>query len=211
MLKKNSLYLLLIITFSFIIYVIYYNFVHDPQAASFLGHKTNLKRPLQIPVWLNVMYVHVMFACLAMGSGIVNFSSYVFNRFRKFHKVNGYIYIVSLIIVVITSGYMAPYATGGKLASIPFNLLNILWPAMTFIALYHIKKRNMIRHRNWMFRSYAFCFTNLFIHLITFISHNAFGITYETSYIYGVYGSFTLLLVLPSLILARKKSLFDKF
>ncbi|GAA0133761.1 hypothetical protein YSY43_06010 [Paenibacillus sp. YSY-4.3] len=208
MLNKKALYLLSIISLAFIIYVVYFNFVHDPQATGFLGHKTNLKRPLQIPVWLNVMYVHVIFACLAMGSGIVNFSSRMFNHSRKFHRINGYIYFVSVLIVSLTSGYMAPYATGGKLTSIPFNLLNIIWPGMTVIALYFIKKRDVIRHRNWMFRSYAFCFTNLFIHLITFLCRNVLGIAYETSYIIGVYGSITMLLILPSLVLARKKGLF---
>ncbi|GIP56922.1 DUF2306 domain-containing protein [Paenibacillus woosongensis] len=208
MLNKKALYLLSVVSLAFIIYVVYYNFVYDPQAAGFLSHKTNLKRPLQIPVWLNVMYFHVIFACLAMGSGIINFSSSLFERSRKFHRINGYVYFVSVFLVSLTSGYMAPYATGGKLTSIPFNLLNMIWPGMTVIALYHIKKRDIIRHRNWMFRSYAFCFTNLFIHLISLLCHHAFGLAYKTSYILGVYGSITLLLILPSLVLARKKRLF---
>lgn len=206
MLKKRTLCFLALVTFAFILYVVYFNFIHDPQAARFLGHKTNLKRPLQLPVWLNVMYVHVVFACLAMAAGIVNFSSYVFNRFRRFHKINGYAYFASVFMVCLTSGYMAPYATGGKVTSIPFNLLNIIWPGMVVIALYYIKKRNGIRHRNWMFRSYAFCFTNLFIHLITSLVHNVLGTDYKTAYIIGVYGSITLLLVLPSLALILKKN-----
>ncbi|WP_055108764.1 DUF2306 domain-containing protein [Paenibacillus ihumii] len=206
MLKKRTLYSLALVTFAFILYVVYYNFIYDPQAAGFLSHKTNLKRPLQLPVWLNVMYVHVIFACLAMAAGIINFSSYVFNRFHRFHRINGYAYFASIFMVCLTSGYMAPYATGGKMTSIPFNLLNIIWPGMVVIALYYIKKDNLNRHRNWMFRSYALCFTNLFIHLITLLARNVLGTDYKTAYILGVYGSITLLLVLPSLVLARKKS-----
>lgn len=208
MLKKRTLYFLALVTFAFIIYVVYFNFVHDPEAASFLSHKTDLKRPIHIPVWINVMYVHVVIACLAMVTGIINFSRYVFNRYRKFHKINGYVYFVSVFIVCLTSGYMAPYATGGKVTSIPFNLLNIIWPGMVVIALYYIKKRNTIRHRNWMLRSYAFCFTNLFIHLITLLAHNVLGVDYKTAYILGVYGSITLLLILPSLLVKRSKTLF---
>jgi len=39
---------------------------------------------------------------------------------RTFHRINGYVYLISVLIVVITSGYMAPYATGGKAVCIAF-------------------------------------------------------------------------------------------
>ncbi|GLI04485.1 hypothetical protein YDYSG_05150 [Paenibacillus tyrfis] len=57
-----------------------------------------------------------------------------------------------------------------------------------------------------MIRSYAFCFTNMFIHLITFLFHQGFGLVYATSYTIGVYGSIVLLLVIPDVIIRMNGS-----
>lgn len=64
----------------FIIYSLVKNYWLDPGAAEFLSHKTGLKRELNLPVWLNVMYIHVAFACIAMAAGLLNFSSRIFEK-----------------------------------------------------------------------------------------------------------------------------------
>lgn len=193
--------LLACVTIGFIIYTLVDNYIIDPGAESFLSHKTVLRRELNLPAWLNVMRVHVAFACIAMATGLLNFSNRMFAKSRKFHRINGYLYLVSVLLVVLTSGYMAPYATGGKISSMGFNALNILWLLITVIALVQIKKKRINRHRNWMIRSYAFCFTNMLIHLITILFHDGLGLIYATSYTIGVYGSIVLLLVVPAVII----------
>ncbi|MFB8374345.1 DUF2306 domain-containing protein [Paenibacillus taichungensis] len=200
--KRGRLYgWLACVTILFIVYALVKNYWIDPEASGFLSHKTGLKRELHLPIWLNVMYVHVAFACLAMASGLLNFSSWTFEKSRRFHRINGYVYIVSVALVVLTSGYMAPYATGGKISSIGFNALNIIWLFITITALIQIKQKRMVQHRNWMIRSYAFCFTNLLIHLITSLFHLGFGLAYVTSYTISIYGSIALLLVIPEFII----------
>ncbi|MCP1311501.1 DUF2306 domain-containing protein [Paenibacillus tyrfis] len=205
--KRNILSgLLACVTILFILYALVDNYIIDPGAEGFLSHKTGLKRELNLPVWLNVMYVHVAFACIAMAAGLLNFSNRILEKNRKFHRINGYVYFVSVLLVVLTSGYMAPYATGGKISSMGFNALNIIWLFITIMALVQIKMKRIIQHRNWMIRSYAFCFTNLFIHLITFLFHQGFGLAYATSYTIGVYGSIVLLLVIPDVIIRMNGS-----
>ncbi|MDF2657977.1 MAG: hypothetical protein K0Q94_768 [Paenibacillus sp.] len=199
--KQNRWFVLLaVIGIGFILYALIYNYMIDPRAEQFLSYKTGLKRELHLPVWLNVMYVHVAFACIAMASGLLNFSNRLLEKKRNLHRMNGYVYVLSVFLVVLTSGYMAPYATGGKLSSMGFNALNIIWPLITITALVHIRKKRIVRHRNWMIRSYAFCFTNLAIHLLTFVGQQGFGLDYVTSYTCGVYGSIVLLLLIPELI-----------
>ncbi|MEF3308664.1 DUF2306 domain-containing protein [Paenibacillus sp. GYB004] len=193
--------LLAAICIGFILYALVNNYIIDPRAEQFLSHKTGLKRELYLPVWLNVMYVHVAFACIAMASGLLNFSNRLLENKRKLHRLNGYVYVVSVFLVVLTSGYMAPYATGGKGSSMGFNALNIIWPLFTITALVQIRKKRIARHRNWMIRSYAFCFTNMVIHLLTFAGQQGFGLDYVTGYTYGVYGSIVLLLLIPELII----------
>lgn len=204
--KRKSLYLLLAcVSLVFILYALVKNYWIDPGAAGFLSRKTGLKRELNLPVWLNVMYVHVGFACLAMASGLINFSNRMFEKSRRFHRFNGYVYLVSVLLVVLTSGYMAPYATGGKISSMGFNALNLIWLFVTITALLQIKRKRIDRHRNWMIRSYAFCFTNLLIHLITSLVHQGFGLVYATNYTIGLYGSIALLIVIPEIIIRTKR------
>lgn len=190
----------------FILYAIARNYIVDPGADAFLNHKTGLKRELNLPVWLNVMHVHVAFACLAMASGLLNFSKRLFERGRKLHRANGYLYFISVFIVVITSGYMAPYATGGTVSSMGFNALNLIWPFVTVMSLVQIKKKRIERHRNWMIRSYAFCFTNMSIHLIASLFHQGFGYDYAGSYTIGIYGSLALLLLIPEVIIRTARA-----
>ncbi|CAH1223028.1 hypothetical protein PAECIP111891_05438 [Paenibacillus allorhizoplanae] len=198
--KKAYLFMLLI-TFLFIVYVLYANFVHDPQATAFLGHKEALKRALHTEVWLKVMNVHVIFACMAMLSGAANFSTVILKKYRKFHRMNGYFYLISVVIVDVTSGYMAPYATGGKASSMGFNLMNIVWLVMTIVAIVKIKKKQVNPHRKWMTRSYAFVFTNLTIHTITALLHDGIGLAYITSYTIAVYGSIICLMLAAEIVI----------
>ncbi|GIO13122.1 hypothetical protein J19TS2_26770 [Cohnella xylanilytica] len=201
--KKRTLWfgLLACVSLAFIVYALAKNYLIEPGAESFLSHKTDLKRELNLPVWLNVMYVHVAFACVAMAAGLINFSNRIFAKSRKFHRANGYVYLLSVLIVVLTSGYMAPYATGGKIASMGFNALNLIWLFVTVMALVQIKRKRIVRHRNWMIRSYAFCFTNMTIHLLTSLMHDGFGLDYASGYTIGVYGSIALLLAIPNVVI----------
>jgi len=203
--KSKALYALLAcVIVGFILYALVYNYLIDPTAEEFLSHKTGLHREINHPIWLTVMYVHVGFACIAMAAGLLNFSNRILQKSRIFHRINGYVYLLSVLVVVLTSGYMAPYATGGRISSMGFNALNLIWLFITIMALVHIKKKRINQHRNWMIRSYAFCFTNMSIHLITSLFHQGFGFVYATSYIVGVYGSIMLLLVIPEFIIRTK-------
>ncbi|BFH10486.1 DUF2306 domain-containing protein [Paenibacillus melissococcoides] len=201
--RKLSAWSLLAVMAGYIIYVLYINYLHDPQAAAFLSRKSNPARPLNANVWLPVMKVHVAFACLAILSGAVNFIHTLLRKYRLFHRINGYLYVISVFAVVLTSGYMAPYATGGKPASIAFNLLNMIWMFITVMAIVKIKKKQMSRHRAWMIRSYVFCFTNLAIHLLTFALHDGLGLPYPASYTAAVYATILLLFGLAEIIIRR--------
>lgn len=206
MTKSKKAYLLMvwfaILFVVYVVYVLYANFVHDPQATAFLRHKTDLKRALHVAAWLNVMRVHIVFACVSMLTGVINFSARMRKKYRTFHRVNGYLYVASVAIVVTTSGYMAPYATGGKISSMGFNLLNILWMLMTIIAIVKIRKNQVNLHRKWMARSYAFVFTNLSIHLLTSLFHDGLGLAYVNSYTISVYGTIVLLLLTAEFVIA---------
>ncbi|WP_127529841.1 DUF2306 domain-containing protein [Paenibacillus kobensis] len=203
--RRKTYFCLVLAAVLLTVYTVYANFIDDPSAERFLSHKTAIKRVLNLDAWLPVMRIHVVFACLCMIAGMINFSSAVYKNHRKFHRMNGYLYVVSVMLVGLTSGYMAPYATGGRVTSIPFNMLNIIWAAMTVIAVIKIKKKQVNAHRNWMTRSYLFVFTNLLIHLFTNLLQEVSGLSYITSYTASVYGSILMLLLAGELIVRRRQ------
>jgi len=56
-----------------ILYAVIKNFMIDPHMEGFLQHKTGFKQEFNLTVWLNVMYIHIAFACIAMAAGLYNF------------------------------------------------------------------------------------------------------------------------------------------
>lgn len=201
--KSSRLPVLILVLISlYLVYVLADNYLLDPKAEHFLSLKSGLDRALNLPVWLNVMYVHVAFAVIATATGALNFSNLLRTKYRRLHRANGYIYVISVMLVVLTSGYMAPYSTGGKPVSVAFNMMNIVWPAFTVIALMRIRKKDIDGHRRSMVRSYIFCFTNLFVHAMTFFAEQGFHLPYETSYTFGVFSAFALNLLIAEIIIA---------
>ena len=200
--KGRYLYFtMIVISVAYMVYVTLANLFFDPMATHFLSRKTKLNHPLNVPVWLDVLYIHIVFACLAMVTGAINFSNRILRKHRKLHRINGYIYIVSIFVVCGTSGFMAPYATGGRINSIAFNLMNMIWMVMTITALIQIKRKQVNQHRKWMVRSYVFCFTNMFIQILTFVLYDGFGIHYDKSYTSAVYGTILLNFILAEIVI----------
>jgi uncharacterized membrane protein len=144
--------------------------------------------------------IHVAAACLAMVAGALNFSVRLRRHNRKLHRATGYVYIAAVLAVCATSGYMAPHATGGRAVSSAFNLMNLVWLAFTAIAFVQIRRKRIAKHREWMIRSYLFCFTNLSIHLLQSVFHGMIGLEYKTGYAISVFGSIALLLLIAEAV-----------
>ncbi|GGE35944.1 hypothetical protein GCM10011391_13420 [Pullulanibacillus camelliae] len=204
LIKNKVLYVTMIaISVAYIVYVVSANLFFDPQATHFLSHKTSLNHSINVPVWLNVLHIHVIVACLAIVTGTINFLNKIQRKYRKFHRMNGYLYILAVFAVCGTSGYMAPYATGGRINSMAFNLMNIIWILMTITALIQIKRKQVNKHRKWMVRSYAYCFTNLLIKFLTFVLYDVLGMQYDMSYTSAILGTILLNYSLAEIVIRR--------
>lgn len=192
-----------LVSVGFVVWTILNRFVFDPQAADFLARKTDLARPLRLPAWLRVLDVHIAFACLALLAGALNFSDGLRRRGRRPHRAIGYVYAISVLIVCVTSGYLAPYATSGRAVSMAFNLLNLIWLFVTIAAIIRARHKQIRLHQQWMVRSYAFCFTNLSIHLLEKTLSGGFGLRYEAAYAVSVYATIALLAAIAEFINRR--------
>ncbi|MFE6074211.1 DUF2306 domain-containing protein [Paenibacillus sp. NPDC057886] len=203
---KSAFRLLITAAAAFVFWTLLNRFVLDPDASVFLSYKTKLTRQMNLPVWLTMLNVHVIFACIAIAAGAINFANAKLRKYRKTHRILGYVYVVAVLAVCITSGYMAPFATGGKVVSVAFNLLNIIWIFITVNAYLHIRQGRVENHRHWMIRSYAFCFTNQMTHTLMLLFINALGMSYEVGYTASVIGAIIFLFLAAEWIIRRRKA-----
>ena len=106
--------------------------------------------------YLYFFYAHVYTSIFVLFSGFIAVFVKPKAAFRNLHKFFGKIYVILLLLIAAPSGiYMGFYANGGILAKISFVILGILWWFTTYKAYLEIRKKNVLNHKKWMYRSYA--------------------------------------------------------
>lgn len=109
-----------------------------------------------IKPWRYSFYIHVFFSPIVIISGLFQFNRWVITNKPKIHRILGYIYIVSVLLISAPSALiMAFYANGGRIAQTSFVVLTLCWILFTWIAFQKAKKGNYTSHVKWMLRSYA--------------------------------------------------------
>jgi uncharacterized membrane protein len=110
---------------------------------------------LQVIADRGLLIPHTLAGIFALLIGPINFSSRIRQRYLKFHRVLGRIYVVSVFIgaatgVALASGRPGFPGTCGQAAA---------WVVCTTAALITARNRQIVQHRQWMIRSYAVTFT----------------------------------------------------
>lgn len=101
-------------------------------------------------------FTHVYTSLLVLPAGFTQFNKQIQNKYRSLHRLSGWIYVVFVLLLVAPSGFvMGLYANGGISSQIAFCLLSIFWFFTTWKALSSIIKKDYVRHRSWMIRSFA--------------------------------------------------------
>lgn len=109
-----------------------------------------------IKPWRYSFYIHVFFSPIVIISGLFQFNRWVITNKPKIHRVLGYIYVISVLLISAPSALiMALYANGGRIAQTSFVVLTLCWIVFTWIAFQKAKKGNYTSHVKWMLRSYA--------------------------------------------------------
>src|SRR5438874_12233842 len=98
---------------------------------------------------------HAFFGALAMLLGVFQFSNRLRARYLKVHRMLGYIYVTSVFISAPLGFPVAKRIDNLSLAAA--SAVQVFgWMATTAIALYCIRRGNIVQHRRWMMRSYPF-------------------------------------------------------
>ncbi|SIS83862.1 Predicted membrane protein [Alicyclobacillus vulcanalis] len=158
------------------------SFVTDPGDVSFLAHKTGLHRHLSHTAWLVALHVHIASAFVAILAGALNFAWTRARWHLGAHRAVGYAYLAGVLGVDGTSGYLAPEATGGEVATVAFNVLNVYWLVAAFFVYWMARQRRPDAHRRWVVRSYVFLDTNLLNRGFTWLGVHALALPFPRAY-----------------------------
>jgi len=110
---------------------------------------------LQVIADRGLLIPHTLAGIFALLIGPINFSSRIRQRYLKFHRVLGRIYVISVFVgaatgVALASGRPGFPGTCGQAAA---------WIVCTTAAFITARNRHIAQHRQWMMRSYAVTFT----------------------------------------------------
>lgn len=107
--------------------------------------------------WLWAFQVHVFSSGLVLLAGFSQFwRKFQSNTYRKIHRYLGYLYVVTVLVFALPSGFvLAVTALGGWIVKTSFIILCILWGYTTVMAVITARNRQFARHRVFMIYSYA--------------------------------------------------------
>lgn len=109
-----------------------------------------------IDIWRWSFYAHVFSSPIIILSGLFQLNRKVAHEKKKLHKLLGYSYTLTLLIISGPSGLiMSAYANGGYIAQVSFVSLSSLWILFTFLGITNIRKGKIETHLKWFIRSYA--------------------------------------------------------
>ncbi len=110
---------------------------------------------LQVIADRHLLIPHTLAGIFALLIGPINFSSRIRERYLKFHRVLGRIYVISVFIGAATGVALA----SGRPGFPGTSMQAAAWVVCTTAALITARNRQIIQHRQWMARSYAVTFT----------------------------------------------------
>ncbi len=115
------------------------------------------------------LVVHFSGAALTLFLGPLQFWPYFRNRYRKWHRVLGKLYIAGSIVSALMVFYLlSNYPLVGSIPSLGF--LAIIWLFCTIAAFWLAIKKNFKAHKQFMIRSYVCGLAFLFIRLLPYIN-----------------------------------------
>ena len=110
---------------------------------------------LQVIADRHFLIPHTICGTVALLAGPVQFSSRLRQRYLKFHRLLGRLYVIAVFIGAFTGIALA----AGRPGLPGTSMQAAAWIVCTTTAFITARNRQMVQHRQWMARSYAVTFT----------------------------------------------------
>ncbi len=174
------------------------------KTVGFLAFKQHI---VNNPYWITFFYIHIFSITLCLLAGLTQFSAQFLRENRRLHKIIGRIYVYNILIINVPACFiLGLFSNGGLIGITGFLIQDILWAYFTVIAVLSIKKRNIIRHKNFMMLSYAVTTTAITFRIIKNLFYNEERHDYELFYGINVWLALFINLLIASYFLRRNNS-----
>jgi hypothetical protein len=110
---------------------------------------------LQVIADRQLLIPHTISGSLALLAGPLQFSSRLRQRHLRFHRLLGFLYLISVLIGAFTGIALA----AGRPGLPGTSMQAAAWIICTAAAFMAARNRQIVQHRQWMIRSYAVTFT----------------------------------------------------
>jgi hypothetical protein len=176
----------------------YFNF--DPNY-SFL----KLKQEAIATGWyLPAYYSHVLISGIILVAGFFQLFPKSSSKYKRIHRIMGYIYVMGILFFAAPGGIaMSLFIGRGPWVLASFITLSILWFYFTSKAFSEIRKRNIVAHQQWMWRSYALTFSAVTLRLYIFITSYGFDLSKSEAYATLAWASWVPNLILVEILMNR--------
>lgn len=192
-------YLLLLITLQYIPYHTDVAFLRIKQDVIVLNH------------YKIAFFTHVYTSIFLMIFGAFQFSNYIQRKYIKLHRISGRIYVGILLLLSGPSGLvMSYYANGGLLAQVSFLLLSTFWMLFTFLSLYFILKKQVIKHQKFAIRGFALTLSAISLRLFKYLLVFFFEPLPMDAYRIAAWSGWTFNLLVAEIIIYYKFSRISK-
>ena len=162
------------------LYPITYTFLNSPTSGLLASKPRDL---IANAGYMTAFYMHIGYGGLALLTGWSQFLSSWRRNHPSFHRVLGYVYIISVLVSSITGFIIALYSSGGTVASIGFGMLAVLWFTTILLAFINIKRGAIKEHQKWMIRNYSMTFAavtlRIYLPIVLFASGNGIEFTLQ--------------------------------
>ena len=110
---------------------------------------------LQVIADRHLLIPHAICGTIALLAGPLQFSSRFRQRYLKFHRALGRMYVISVFI----GGFTGIALAAGRPGLPGTSMQAAAWIVCTTAAFITARNRQIVQHRQWMARSYAVTFT----------------------------------------------------
>lgn len=155
--------------------------------------------------WRYAFNFHILFSIFSLIAGLTQFSNYILTKYKKLHRVMGYMYVIDVICIAGPSGLvMAFYANGTIVSKTSFVLLSVLWIGFTSWAIIKAFKKDFLEHEKWMIRSYSLTLSAISLRLMAIIFPKIVHLDAHTEYAVLAWLSWTINLLIAECLIYFK-------
>ncbi len=175
--KTNQIFLFIFWTFLILVSAYFY---YDNAVVYLFGYRN--ERFADNQFWF---IAHMLGATCSLFLGPIQFWKSIRNKYLKYHRLAGKIYIIGTLVAAISAFRLAfTFAcVGCRFSLVPLSLLLFITTAM---AWYAIKQKNIIAHKQFMVRSYTCALAFVFVRLYQVIPMNSLLGVIEDQNVRGV-------------------------